>query len=216
MELASTLYQSPYYEVAICATRCPLNLAETASLAEYMRETLEAHNLPGHFQARVRGPVLSHHRFKVALAGCPNACSEPQIKDFAVIAAVELATAPELCTGCGACLKACREGALGVEEEGPRLDLERCLGCGLCARACATGALTVARAGYRVLVGGKLGRHPQLAQTWLTFADAATVRRAFVAALELWLAESHGERLGEILNRTGLAPLQARLDQGVL
>ncbi|MCL6431689.1 MAG: hypothetical protein K6V36_12660, partial [Anaerolineae bacterium] len=70
LELASTLYQSPYYEVAICATRCPLNLAETASLAEYMRETLEAHDLPRHFQARVRGPVLSHHRFKVAVAGC--------------------------------------------------------------------------------------------------------------------------------------------------
>jgi dissimilatory sulfite reductase (desulfoviridin) alpha/beta subunit len=79
-------------------------------------------------------------------------------------------------------------------------------------RACRTGALTVAARGWRVLVGGQLGRHPRLAETWFPFADGETVRKAFVTALEFRLAESSGARLGETLNRTGLAALQSRFD----
>ncbi len=40
---------------------------------------------------------------------------------------------------------------------------DRCLGCADCARICAHGALETSAVGYRVLAGGKLGRHPRLA-----------------------------------------------------
>ncbi len=35
----------------------------------------------------VAGPLKFHHEFRITLADCPNACSQPQIKDIGIIGA---------------------------------------------------------------------------------------------------------------------------------
>jgi len=42
----------------------------------------------------------------------------------------------EWCTGCGACLEACSQGALRLENGRTEVDQSRCLFCGYCAAAC--------------------------------------------------------------------------------
>jgi anaerobic sulfite reductase subunit C len=154
--------------------------------------------------------MIPRRKFTVAIAGCANGCTDPHVADFALIGFARIGIASELCNNCRKCVAKCKEKAITISEVGIVIDRERCLGCPSCVQVCRTGALTIADRGWQVLVGGQLGRHPHLAETWLPFADNQTVRRAFVAALEFWLAESNGARLGEILSGTGLPSLQAR------
>ncbi len=63
-------------------------------------------------------------------------------------------------------VRTCQQRFLkNMEEEGrPLLEASRCLTCGQCVRVCPTGTLSEGKKGYRILVGGKLGRHPRLGE----------------------------------------------------
>jgi dissimilatory sulfite reductase (desulfoviridin) alpha/beta subunit len=179
-------------------------LIDVNAVAEILKEEIEASGWCAHLVERTRGRILLHQKFRVALAGCPNACSEPQIRDFGVIGRMQPGRGEPDCDQCMECEAACRECAIVVEAE-PHIDRDRCVDCGACVRACPAGTLVAAQTGYRVLVGGKLGRHPRLADTLLERTDEAGVRAAARAALGIM---RQGEaRLGEILEREGLEPL---------
>lgn len=109
-------------------------------------------------------PLKRHHRFILSVSYCPNACSRPQIADIGLIGAVHPEMTVRPCTGCEACVDACREGAVILAEgAGPVIDRRKCLDCGKCITACPTGTLAMGKKGFRVLLGGRLGRHPRLA-----------------------------------------------------
>ncbi|MEG6506461.1 4Fe-4S dicluster domain-containing protein [Nitratidesulfovibrio sp. 1201_IL3209] len=114
----------------------------------------------------VRGPILHHHAFRVAVSACPNGCSRPHIADVGIIRAWTPGRASDACTRCGLCERLCPDHAMTLgegDEDGPRLHPENCLSCGLCIKRCPEKALPVAREGWRVVVGGRLGRRPRLA-----------------------------------------------------
>lgn len=111
----------------------------------------------------VRGPILHHHAFRVAVSACPNGCSRPHIADVGIIRAWTPGRASDACTRCGLCERLCPDHAMMVTENGPELHPENCLSCGLCIKRCPEKALPVAREGWRVVVGGRLGRRPRLA-----------------------------------------------------
>jgi dissimilatory sulfite reductase (desulfoviridin) alpha/beta subunit len=187
---------------------CPNRIGTGEDLTKRLEALLRRHNLKEFMQNRVSGPLKLHHEFRVTLADCPNACSRPQIVDIGLINASlpKLGDAP--CSECGACLDACKEEAITLAgpETGPHFDWQRCLACGQCAKACPTGAIAQDLTGYRILLGGKLGRHPQLGQELSGIFSTETTLAIIDTCLTHFKTENkQGERFGEVLNRTGFA-----------
>jgi len=65
---------------------------------------------------------------------------------------------------CRLCLITCRENAITLDQgNAPIIDREKCVNCGECILVCPPKALIAARNGWTVFLGGKVGRHPRLA-----------------------------------------------------
>ncbi len=183
---------------------CPHRALDSATLAHGLRQALEALSPAERIQAKLGSgePFRAHDCFRVSLSCCPNGCSRPQIADIGFIGAAGVGVTEEPCLRCGACLEACRENALSLDAQGLTLDETLCLRCGACAKACPTGSLAAARAGWRAMLGGRLGRHPRLAQELPgLFTENEAVSLA-VRCLTLHLAQARrGERFGALLER---------------
>ena len=155
------------YEIASCfgGSGCPNSANSVTRLAADMEKIFETENLLEFLKTTVKGDLKFHHEFRVSLSECPNACSRPQIADIGIIGAVLPGISEEACTFCGSCADACDERAIELDEknQAPIIHEPLCLNCSKCITACLTGTLTEKQKGYRVMLGGRLGRHPRLA-----------------------------------------------------
>lgn len=156
------------YQIDTCfgSNGCPNRANSGDILLEQIEKLLEKEDLLKFLKQRVKGDLKFHHEFRITLADCPNACSQPQIKDIGIIGACIPLLTDEICTVCEACVDACKENAVSLNSESnkPKIDYNLCLTCGKCIEACPTGTIAMDRKGFRVQLGGKLGRHPQLAR----------------------------------------------------
>jgi dissimilatory sulfite reductase (desulfoviridin) alpha/beta subunit len=197
------------YQVESCFASggCPnqaVDPGETAGLPEELEDRLREADIRSFLKARVNGPLKFHHEFRIVVAGCPNACSRPQIADIGLIGASTPEIAGVECSRCGACLDACKEGAVNLDAGGPAIDRSACLRCGDCVRTCPTGALAAGDTGYRILIGGKLGRHPRLGAQLPGLHDVESVLKVLERCLAHYRTHCiAGERFGEILEKTG-------------
>jgi dissimilatory sulfite reductase (desulfoviridin) alpha/beta subunit len=192
------------YRVESCfgTSGCPQRTVVSDALIARVESLLAEADLLSLLKTRVKGPLRFHHELRVAFADCPNGCSQPQIRDVGIVGAVTPSPTPAACSGCAACLEACAEGALQLDDPpaAPRLDATRCLACGQCVRACPGGTLAAGRSGFRLLLGGKLGRHPRLARELGGIFDADQVVALLGDVLALYTSRNrHGQRLGELL-----------------
>ena len=76
----------------------------------------------------------------VFLKGCPLSClwcCNPESQRIEP----DVMYDQKKCIGCGKCMKACRQGAIGPENLS-WVDRSKCIGCGECVNVCPTGALT--------------------------------------------------------------------------
>ena len=207
---------SPEFTVRVCgaAGGCPMAVGDVVAAREAMLEELRVRDAATVVRAKARGPLLAHHRLKVSISGCPNSCSQPQIADFGLVAREVPVADHSLCTRCGACVDACDEAAVSLDsrtgshaegsagESGPVLDRGRCVGCGACVRVCPTGALTTGESGWRVMAGGRLGRHPRLARDLASCVDLDGARARLGHVVDLWGREGlPNERVGVLLER---------------
>ncbi|PRR75089.1 4Fe-4S binding protein [Neomoorella humiferrea] len=208
--------KSRYHEVKVCggAAGCPRSLVDVTGLARNLARILEDSGLDRHLATQTEGPLLFHHKFRVAVAGCPNSCSQPQIVDFGVTGRVLPGRGEGHCRSCNLCVAKCQEDAVRLEPEGPVFDYTRCIGCGDCLRVCPEGAIKAETRCFQVMIGGKLGRHPRLAETILTEADETQVMAALKASVDFFMAQGRkGERFGQLLERTGSEAITAGLRQ---
>jgi dissimilatory sulfite reductase (desulfoviridin) alpha/beta subunit len=194
------------YQVETCfgATGCPNRAVFWEDLIEKIEGRMAGRNFKSFLKERVQGPLKLHHEFRVSISDCPNACSRPQIVDLGLIGARKPKVSDVACNQCGACVEVCREGAISLTGQAPVVDPGRCLFCGQCIPVCSTGTLQEAARGYRILVGGKLGRHPRLAAELPGINSLEESLRMIDCCLDHYQKYcAHGERFGEILERTG-------------
>ena len=192
------------YQIETCfgPSGCPNRVVISDRLIAQIEADVKKEDLLGFLQKTVKGDLKLHHEFRITLADCPNACSQPQIKDIGIIGACAPVVTGEPCSLCEACVNACREDAICLDssKEKPIIDNDRCLKCGKCIPECPTGTLAEGQKGFRVQLGGKLGRHPQLARELPGIYDETTVMRIVKDCLRFYKENSrHGERFGQIL-----------------
>lgn len=144
---------------------CPHRAVQSETLVKRLEALLQNADILEFLQKNVKGSLKFHHEFRVTVAECPNSCSQPQIKDVGIIGGSIPEITDEDCSMCGGCVDVCREDAVTLleDKEVPQIDFPACLKCGKCADVCPTGTIKKGNDGYRVLLGGKLGRHPRLA-----------------------------------------------------
>ena len=186
------------YQIDTCfgPNGCP-NRANTADrLMEQIEGLLKKENLLAFLQQSVKGELKFHHEFRVTLADCPNACSQPQIKDIGIIGAAVPEITDQECTQCEACIEECKEMAIELKSDGtgPQIDYKRCLACGKCMAVCPTDTLATGCRGFRVQLGGKLGRHPRLARELPGIYTESQVLDIVRDCLDLYKRKSTGGR----------------------
>jgi dissimilatory sulfite reductase (desulfoviridin) alpha/beta subunit len=161
---------------------CPFALVRDSSFARQVGLAVRGSMWWQRF-GQGNGKALPHHlHLRVALAACPNACTMPQIRDIGLIVTTTPQAIRSECDGCGCCERACREKAITIHEGRADFHKDRCLGCGQCVDKCPNGAIESGSARVRVLVGGRMGRHPRWALDLceVDLTSAGEVVRAFL------------------------------------
>ncbi|MCG8637812.1 MAG: 4Fe-4S binding protein [Desulfobacterales bacterium] len=152
------------HDVSACfgGEGCPNSVVPSGRLVKDIQALMEEADILSFLRSEVKGDLKFHHEFRVSVSDCPNACSRPQITDIGIIGAAVPGITTEPCSACEACVEICPEQAVVLGDMGPEIDTDACLSCGKCMRVCPTDTLETAKTGYRVLLGGRLGRHPRL------------------------------------------------------
>ncbi|MGI6227902.1 MAG: 4Fe-4S dicluster domain-containing protein [Peptococcales bacterium] len=154
------------FKIEFCKGKegCPRGVGDTKNMYNIINNTFKETGFSKKRQIHLGKKPNFHHIFKVGIAGCANCCSQPQIKEFALVAKALPTINHDLCTLCGLCMNSCKEKALYLVDRKLVLNKAQCLGCGDCWRVCPEGAIVSGEVNWRLLIGGKLGRHPQLAK----------------------------------------------------
>lgn len=108
-------------------------------------------------------------KMRIALSGCPNACTSPMLNEIGIIGRVKpVRTAERLCTGCGNCVHYCKESAIRIRNGLSVLDEEKCVQCGVCVQSCSFDLVKPEHRHFLITVGGRRGRHPKIGRELLT------------------------------------------------
>ena len=183
---------------------CPMAVIDVGAVAEQLAEVLADPDIKSKLDEQLKKQFNFHSQFCAVVTGCPNACAQPQIKEFGVTGRARIELDESLCTECGACEAACNEGAISIVDGMPEINESLCIGCCDCVRVCQSDALSEGRPRYEVSIGGKLGRHPRLAESVGEFETVDEVVDLFRRVIDLLLSEGRkGERLGALLERLG-------------
>jgi len=198
------------FQVETCFSSggCPNSLMDVSELSDRIEEILLKENIRFFLKEKVEGPLKFHHEFRVSISGCPNACSRPQIVDIGIIGASIPGISGDNCSQCGECKRACKEDAVSLNSGLPCIDDSKCISCGQCIRACPEGIIDECRKGFKILIGGKLGRHPRLAvEIPGIFSIEETLEKVRLLIRFYKDKSVEGERFGAVLEKNGVFDL---------
>jgi dissimilatory sulfite reductase (desulfoviridin) alpha/beta subunit len=143
-------------------------------------------------------------KIKFAVTGCPNSCAKPQENDLGVMGIRMPAINTQDCSGCGTCTFMCPEKAIVLDNEKIKILWDKCNLCGACVGTCPSDLITEEWTGYKILVGGKIGKHPKLG---MELIDTKSPQEAVAIFRKIinWAKKNTktGERLGICLDRVG-------------
>ncbi len=182
---------------------CPRAVIDGKSLFQRLINEVDKFNDKHKQKIRKLQP---HQRFRISLSHCPNGCSRPQIADFGIIGASVPVATNDSCTGCNKCVDACLENAITIDNSNsPIIDFKKCLYCTQCVYECPCGTLEKGNTGFRISLGGKLGRHPQFGQDLGCIYTTDETIELLVASIKYFIRHiDNGKRFGDIINKTGM------------
>ncbi|MPM83099.1 hypothetical protein SDC9_130162 [bioreactor metagenome] len=153
------------------------------------------------------------HKFKLGVTGCMNNCLKAEENDLGIKGAYAVTWLPEVCTLCGVCLKACRSGALTLENKKMARDEHKCTGCGRCVKSCPFGAWKGEPA-YLVSFGGTFGNRIARGEQFLPLIrDRETLFRVADAALDFFSNHAKPrERFRVAIERAGWDTFKAEME----
>lgn len=193
--------ENPGYKLEHCRKHCVKSSQDWSELYDQLEQVLKELNIPVHL-AKHSQKAQYHHILKIALAGCPNGCSQPQIRDIGISGYLTPKLTNSFCSGCQACINSCLENALTWKHEGVVLNSNLCMNCGDCVRTCTTGRIEPGEFGWVLHLGGRLGRHPQLARIASIEKNNVDIIHRIQSILEEYLENAlPTERLNQFLDR---------------
>ncbi|MFH1035550.1 MAG: 4Fe-4S binding protein [Pseudomonadota bacterium] len=174
---------------------CPNRLIDLEPWRQALQDWLEKDQVSERLRARVADPrVLYHHKLRLSLAACPNGCSRPQIADLALVGYVRPEFYLDHCQGCGACARECPDQAITMIDDRPVWDQQVCQGCLACQKACPMECIITSPPAMRLLMGGKLGRHPHLAQAVGEVGEPAQAVESFSAQVDQFINTAQADQ----------------------
>jgi len=182
---------------------CSNRAVESNSLFNSLENMLAKEDILNFLKQNIGDNIKFHHELRVTLADCPNACSQPQIKDIGIIGANIPKITENECKLCGQCVDICKENAITMNEKEcmPKIDHDLCIKCGQCIKECPTGTIFGEKAGFRVLLGGKLGRHPRLAEELPGIFSEDEILKIVQKCIDYYKKNSkNGARFADIYN----------------
>ncbi|MCP3876587.1 MAG: 4Fe-4S dicluster domain-containing protein [Desulfobacteraceae bacterium] len=194
------------YEVSACfgGSGCPNVAHSTTQLAKDIGKIIEKEDILSFLKENVKEDLKFHHEFRVVLSDCPNACSRPQIVDIGIIGSALPGISEQACSFCNACVDVCDEKAITLDEkahETPVIDYQQCLMCAKCIKACPSGTIHEKENGFRVMLGGRLGRHPRLGMEVPGLFTHGQVLQIVKKALKFYKGNSkNGQRFSHLLS----------------
>ena len=146
--------------------------------------------------------------------------------DFGIIGVARMTYHPERCIACGACVRACQNGATRVLSANPAIgkvekDACCCVGCGECVKACPTSAWTRQETKfYRVILGGRTGRQtPRAGKMFLNWATEDVILGVLKnwQKFSAWVMDYKPEYLhgGHLIDRAGYKKFKEIILDGV-
>ena len=186
--------------------RCPYVLYDVDETCEKLSSRFYAMQTPA--------------KVKIALAGCPNCCSNPYIDDIGIIGATSPEIIEERCIGCGVCARVCRGRAISMEngskDSVPKIDEDKCIICGWCIKNCPSQAIKAVKSGFTVVVGGKSGRKPKLATKIAEIIREEELEKVIERIIEYARKHAKGaERLCSIIERKGIEDFKSYVLAGI-
>ena len=164
---------------------------------------IDTYTLAKELDARYFGRELPH-KFKFGVTGCQNNCLKAEENDVGIKGGMTVECNHDDCIQCGVCVKACREGALRMEDGKIVIDREKCNNCARCVKSCPTDAW-VGEPGYIVSFGGLFGNKIYKGEQIVPIIrDKETLFRVTDAAISFFEKHANaGERFRLTLERIG-------------
>jgi len=187
---------------------CPYSLVNEQELIEAVKDLAVKATAAKTVNKSISGRKSHHPGLRIAMAACPNACTEPQAKDVGIIAIKIPTEVGEDCNGCGRCLAVCREDAIKLVNGKAQLVPEKCLGCGQCINECPSQSISSEPIRFKVLVGGRMGRHPRWAEQLCVVDGSSLVETIQNFFEKLNRIARPGERAASMVERIGIAGLR--------
>ncbi len=174
---------------------------------------IDAEDIAKELNDRYFGRELPH-KFKFGVTGCRNNCLKAEENDLGIKGGLEVKWNAEKCISCGVCEKACRTGAIAINEGKISIDYDKCNNCGRCAFACPTEAYDTTE-GYFVYFGGLFGNTINKGETILPFVkDKETLLRVCDATLNFFKDNANsGERFKFTIDRVGIDKLKEKVTE---
>lgn len=180
------------------AAICPSGCIDTYALAQELDERYFGRELP--------------HKFKFGVTGCQNNCLKAEENDVGIKGGMQVRWKEEDCIRCGVCVKACRSGAVRLEEDGIHIDESLCNYCGRCSKACPVDAYE-SLPGYIVSFGGIFGNTIRTGEPVIPFiTDHEKLMKVCDAAIQFFDDNAlPGERFRFTIERIGEDTFRSRI-----